>query len=823
MYPQPDNQLYADVLLPVAIPRPYTYLVPDEFLSQIAQGVQVEVQFGANKLYSGIVIRLHRQAPTAHKPKPILALLDTEPVVYPRQIQFWEWMSQYYCCTLGEIMHAALPSHLKMASETRIVPSPLFDHSFEGLSDKEFLIMEALTIQGELTVEDVRGILQQKTVYPLLKGLFEKKLILLQEELQTKYQPKTIAACRLREPYASRPDLLDEAFELVARSTRQTEVLLAFVQLSKKNSVVRKQELAGLAKADSGTMKALEKKGILEYFDLEVSRLANYSSHSGALGELTPDQEKALAAIRSGFEENKTVLLHGVTGSGKTRIYVELMREVIRQGGQALYLLPEIALTTQIIQRLQEFFGNDIAVYHSRQSNEERVEIWQSILRGKPIVLGPRSSLFLPFQNLRLVVVDEEHDPSYKQQEPAPRYQGRDAAIYLAHLFGARVLLGTATPSIESYTNATNGKYALVELNQRFGGLDLPEVRIADIKEEQKNVPAADRIRLGSELLEALTRALDRGEQAILFQNRRGYAPTLRCTVCNWSQFCVNCAVTMNYHKRDNHLHCHYCGYRIPLPHSCPSCGARELRLYGFGTQKIEDEIQTFFPEARVARLDLDSARSRNAHSQILQEFAEKRIDILIGTQMVTKGLDFENVAVVGVLSADQLLQFPDFRAAERSFQLMTQVAGRAGRKFRRGRVLIQAMNTAHPVLADVLDGDFQRFYQREILERRQFQYPPFVRLIRVIFKHQQEELVYRAAHLFASHIKPRLKKRMLGPEPPFISRVRGLYLQEILLKLERDPTFIRETKTALLEAVAHLHRQEGCSTVRVVIDVDPE
>ncbi|NUO03729.1 MAG: primosomal protein N', partial [Saprospiraceae bacterium] len=575
-----------------------------------------------------------------------------------------------------------------------------------------------------------------------------------------------------------------------------------------------------LAKVDSTVINALVQKGIFEVYEQEISRLAGYEDQLLEAGELSEQQVEALQGIHEGFSQKLVTLLHGVTGSGKTRVYVELIREVIDRGEQVLYLLPEIALTTQIIDRLQKVFGDQIAVYHSRLSNNERVEMWNSVLAGKPVILGARSALFLPFKQLGLIVVDEEHDPSYKQHDPNPRYNGRDTAIFLAGLHGAKTLLGTATPSIESYYNAQSGKYGLVEMKERFGGLELPEMAVADAKKELKERKLQSHFTTG--LIDELKSALERGEQAILFQNRRGYAPTYRCSSCGWSAQCTNCDVSLTYHKATRNLKCHYCGYYSPVPNSCPDCGDRKLILIGFGTEKIEDELGIYLPQAKVGRMDLDTVRSKNAHSRIINDFEEKRTEVLVGTQMVTKGLDFENVGIVGVLSADQLLQFPDFRAGERAFQLMVQVSGRAGRKHKRGKVLIQAFNTGHPVLREVLNNDFTSFFAREIRERQEFRYPPFTRLIRITLKHKKPEVVNEAGERFAEFLKTELGWRVLGPAVPAVARVRNFFLLDVLLKLERDSALIQRAKLLIADATHRIQSETGLSGVRVNVDVDP-
>lgn len=822
LHPIAGTQTYVTVVLPLAVPKPYTYLVPEELLPEVQVGVRVEVQFGHNKRYAAVVSEVHQTAPDAYQPKPILAVIDEQPVTTPTQMQLWQWMADYYCCTVGEAMHAALPAHLKLSSETIIALSPFFQDHYAGagLDDKEYLIAEALSIQKEISLDDVRSILDQRSVYPVIRRLLDKKVIYLKEDLQDKYKPKTVACVKLQAPYDTDSSLLREAFEKISRSTRQTEALLAYVQLAKKEPFVRKQAIYDLARADSTVIQAMVGKGIFEVYDREVSRLGSYEEETLEAGVLAEQQSRALTEIRQHFENDKVVLLHGVTGSGKTRVYMELIEAAIAEGRQVLYLLPEIALTTQIISRLQRVFGNQIGIYHSRLNNNERVELWNRVLAGQPVVLGARSALFLPFTRLSLVIVDEEHDPSYKQNDPNPRYNGRDVAIYLATLHGAKVLLGTATPSVETYYNARQNKYGLVEMPERFGGVEMPAVVIADAKAELKQRKLQSHFT--TVLLDELRAAIARGEQAILFQNRRGYAPVYRCVNCGWNAECINCDVSLTFHKGHNCLKCHYCGYQSPLPQSCPACGGRKLTLQGFGTEKIEDELAIYLPDARIGRMDLDTVRSRNAHAQLINDFEEHRLDVLVGTQMVTKGLDFENVGVVGVLSADQLLQFPDFRASERALQLMMQVSGRAGRKHKQGKVVIQAFNTTLPVLQEVITNNFVSFYERELRERYDFQYPPFTRLIRLTLKHKKPEVVNQGATVMSQILKQRLGEWVIGPAVPYVARVREYFLIDMLIKLPRNVQKINYAKESVLEAMHQMQQQKGLSGVRVNIDVDP-
>ena len=820
-YHQIFNSGYSvTVVLPLATPKPYTYYLPEELIDQIQFGVRVEVQFGKSKYYTGIVIEVNDSIPDGFDLKPITAVIDDRPIVNPNQIKLWKWIADYYCCTIGEVMNAALPANLKLTSETILTINPLFEEDYTQLDDKAYLIAEALTIQNEITIDDVRKILNQKSVYRIIKTLLEQKIIFVREELKTKFQPKKVSCVRLTTTYASDPGLISEAFQLTQRSEKQTTALMAYLKLNKEQTFIRRQDIYNTAEVDSAVLKALEKKAIFEFYDREVSRLGNYEEETVAAAQLSQQQITALEEIATQFEKKNTILLHGVTGSGKTRVYVELIKQQIEQGKQALYLLPEIALTTQIVNRLQKIFGDGILVYHSRLNNNERVEVWEKALNGQPVILGARSALFLPFENLGLVIVDEEHDPSFKQYDPNPRYHGRDAAIYLAGIQGAKVILGTATPSIESYYNASVEKYGLVHMPERFGGIELPEVLVVDAKEELKKRQLQSHFT--SRLLSELERILENGEQAILFQNRRGYAPTYNCMTCGWHSECIHCDVSLTYHKIHENLKCHYCGYQTKIPDACPACGNRQLVLRGFGTEKIEDDLKIYLPKARIGRMDWDTVRKKHAHARILNDFEERRLDILVGTQMVTKGLDFENVGLVGVVSADQLLHFPDFRSIERAFQLMVQVSGRAGRKQKRGKVIIQSFNPTHPVLREVIDNDFLRLYQRELTERQTFHYPPFYRLISITLKHKNPKQVNAGARLFTHLLKEKLGDRVIGPAVPYVGRVRSFYLLDVMIKLEKDISLIRSAKAIIQDATQEMQRKQGLSGVRVNVDVDP-
>ena len=805
------------------MPKPLTFHIPDELIERVKFGIRVEVQMGKGRdLYSAVVIGVSSEKPD-YPTKPISQIIDDEPIISTLQLDFWQWMARYYGCTLGEVMNAALPTNMKLSSETRIILNAEHDQNFSGLDNNEYLVAEALTIQKELTIDQIQKILNIRTVYPIINRLLMYNILEIKEELQQKFKPKVVSCVRFREPYASDTEgsTMSAIFDSVKNSDKQTNALLAYLQLVRNQAVVRCSEIYEKSKSvDLGVLRAIEKKGIFEIYEREVSRIGGYEDELLTNPELSDQQTKAIYEIKKAFETTNVALLHGVTGSGKTRVYTELIEKAVENGGQVLYLLPEIALTTQIISRLEKIFGEQITIYHSKLNAHERVELWSQVFGGKPIILGVRSSLFLPFQNLKLIIVDEEHDSSFKQQDPAPRYNARDAAIFLASQYKAKVLLGTATPSVESYSNAQQGKYALVTMTERFGGLQMPDIQIVDMKAETKAKTVAGNF--SSALITELKEALKRGEQVILFQNRRGYAPTYTCPTCAWTSECKHCDVTLTYHKFTNALNCHYCGYTIKLPKECPACGSKTLIIKGFGTERIEDELKIHLPDAKIGRLDLDTARTRTQHSKIISDFEEKEIDILVGTQMVTKGLDFENVGLVGVLSADSLLRFPDFRASERAFQLLLQVSGRAGRKHKRGKVLIQAFDIKSLVLNDVQKNDYTTFFDREIAERKAFEYPPFVRLIAINLKHKKPDVLRHASNIFSKILRGRLGERVNGPAVPLVERVNTYFILNYLIKLERDAAKLALAKQIIAEATHELQTIEGFSNIRVAVDVDP-
>lgn len=820
--------LFANVLLPLPVPGTFSYRVPYELNENIARGQRVVVQFGRKKIYTGIVIDIADKPPAGVQAKYLQNILDAEPIVKPIQLEFWQWISNYYMCHQGEVMNVALPSSFKLASETGIRLNDDFTGSLEGLNEKEILIAEALTNQEKLTISEVSEIAGQQKVIPLIKTLIEKGVIITEEELSDPYRPKKESFVELGEDYRKNEDKLKEAFdELEKRAFKQLHLLMTFIHLSQKQKSVNRPELLKAAGSSHNQLNALTDKGILKVEDRVISRLEEFSRQESPQNiELTAAQEKAYAEIKSGFAENQPVLIHGVTSSGKTEIYIKLIEETITQGKQVLYLLPEIALTTQIINRLRKYFGKSVGVYHSRYSKNEKVEIWNRVLQHKKqeadeykIILGPRSALFLPFENLGLVIIDEEHDSSYKQFDPAPRYHARDSAVYLAGMHGAHVLLGSATPSLESYFNAKSKKYVLVDLYERYGGIRMPEIIISNIRKESRYKTMKSHF--SSLLVEHIKNELEKQKQIILFQNRRGFSLRLECDTCGHIPQCKNCDVTMIYHKYNNHLRCHYCGWTTRVPDKCPACGNNAIFMRGFGTEKVEDELAILFPEPVIKRMDLDTTRKKHAYQQIITDFEQRKIDILVGTQMVTKGLDFDNVSLVGILNADNMLSYPDFRSQERSFQLMAQVSGRAGRKAKRGKVIIQTYNPGHQIIRDVINHDYLSMYKSEIQERARYRYPPFYRLILIKLKHKDNILLNEGASLFAGILRDSFQKRVLGPEYPIVARVKNQYIKTILIKLERTDS-LQQMKQELAGRIDEFGRIREFKSVRLLVDVDP-
>ncbi len=806
-------------MLPLALPQAYSYAVPVDLVPFIHVGQRIIVQFGKNKFYTAIIKRIHHTKPIV-EPKLIDSLADEFPIVTETQLKLWRWIADYYLCTEGEVMQAALPAGLKLSSETKIILNEYYDGDYDRLSTEEFTIVQVLKAQKEITVPQVQDVLQRRNVYPALRTLFNLGIAIAAEEVIEKFKPRTETYVKLHERYQNDSEL-EQLYNELGRAPKQVELLLAFTQLTKKSRHVKKNDLLKTSGSDAGTLKRLVDKSVFQEFKVEVSRLGAFYEDDITTAMLSDDQQRAIDEIDEHFKERSTVLLHGVTSSGKTQVYIEKMAQAIREGKQVLYMLPEIALTAQIINRLRKYFGNQIGIYHSKFNQNERVEIWNKVLHGEyKLIVSARSGLFLPFQNLGLIIVDEEHDGSFKQMDPAPRYNARDCAIVLARYFDAKVILGSATPSLESYQNAERGKYGLVNMHKRYGDVALPEIVVEDLKREQKK--KAMHGSFTETLTVAIQTALNNKEQVILFINRRGFSQYQTCRTCGYVYKCRNCDVSMTYHKFQNKLVCHYCGYTEALQRACKSCGTLDLDIVGMGTEKIEEEIAGLFPEAKVGRLDLDTTRSKHGHSTVIASFENKEIDILVGTQMVTKGLDFDNVSLVGVINADHALFFPGFRAEERAFQVFMQVAGRAGRKKKQGQVVIQTGNPQHHVIQQVIQHDFSGFYRDQMLERQRFHYPPFSRMVQITLRHKDINIVERAALYLANHIRHAQVGELLGPTKPLISKIRNYYLRDILIKTNSSTPDLLVFKKVIQENLDQLRSEKELKGVWVSVDVDP-
>lgn len=817
---------YVDVIVPLPIASQYTYSVPAELEESVQEGCRVVVSFGQKKFYTAIVTKVHYVAPENYETKDVEEVLDTSPVILPTQFRFWEWLSTYYLCTLGDVYKAAMPSGMKLESETLVAYNEEFEATVP-LPKNEQRILDLLNDDKEQCVTQLQKASGIKSILPIIKRLLEKQAIFVKEDLKRNYKPRTEARVRLTEAYSTE-HALRELFDNLGRAKKQLSLLMKYIELSgwmgtaSTLKEVSKKDLLDKTGASVSILNSLVEKGVLETYYYEIGRLDKSIKGTLSLNPLNVAQERAFTAIRNSFQEKSVCLLHGVTSSGKTEIYIHLIEEVLRKGQQVLYLLPEIALTTQITERLKRVFGHRLGVYHSKFPDAERVEIWKKQLTDESydIILGVRSSIFLPFKRLGLIIVDEEHENTYKQQEPAPRYHARSAAIMLASMYGAKVLLGTATPSVESYFNARKGKYGLVQLKERYKEIRLPHIELVDIKEltRQKRMKGP----FSPVLVKEIRSALDRKEQVILFQNRRGFAQMIECRTCGWIPKCKNCDVSLTFHKRLNQLTCHYCGYTQSVAASCPACGGVELLNRGIGTERIEEDIQLTFPDVRVARMDLDTTRSRTAYEKIIADFEQGKTDILIGTQMISKGLDFNHVNVVGILNADTMLNYPDFRSYERAFQLMAQVAGRAGRKDKQGLVILQTKSPELPVISQVLNNDYEQLYEDQLAERQVFRYPPFYRLIYVYLKHRKEDVLEQAAEMAATLLRTGLGNRVLGPDKPPIARIQTLFIKKIMIKVELTASMTK-VRDYLKGVQRTLSEDARFRSLIVYYDVDPQ
>ncbi len=822
-----ETTVFADLILPVPIPKLFTYRVTRAMSGLIKVGARVIVQFGKNRVITAVVGKLHTTPPANYQAKYILELLDEEPLVMASQLELFRWMAEYYLCTIGEVMNVALPSGLKITSQSKVQFNPDFDYA-ELLTEEEVGLLEEIKKHPALSYEEIARLVEDTNVNAVIKSLVGKRAVILFEQVKEKYKPKIARKVRLTTAYESAV-ALNTLIKELERQPKQQEVLLRYLSfIPVQNNPALNQK--GLDKSVftqeenslSSSLNTLMKHGVFEPFEITVSRFADIPDTPTVEIKLSPGQQGAVQQIQGYFQDKEVVLLHGITGSGKTEVYIHMIKQALESGTQVLFLLPEIALTTQIVVRLRKVFGDKMGIYHSKFSDNERVEVWKGIIEGKfQFVVGVRSAVFLPFTNLGLIIVDEEHETSYKQFDPAPRYHARDVAVVMAYMHHGKVLLGSATPSLESYYHAQQGRYGLVEMFERYGNAALPEFLLIDIKLEKKQRKMKNEF--SSVLLEYMQYNLEHSEQTILFQNRRGYSPYIQCEECNWIAECNNCDVSLTYHMKVAELRCHYCGHKEQVPRTCPNCGSPKVKTMGFGTEKIEDELHLIYPNARVQRMDMDTTRAKNAYQQIIQDFENEQIDILVGTQMVSKGLDFGNVSVVGIFDADRMIHFPEFRASERAYQMLTQVSGRAGRRAGRpGKVLIQTHNPTQQILKWVIQNDYRTMYDTEISEREQYNYPPFTRLIKLIVKHPDRDTAQRAAAQLAEKLLAELgHSRVLGPEPPLVERVRNQFLFEILIKLEREKINFKAAKSFIQNKVTDILTDKTLKNINVVVDVD--
>lgn len=820
------KEQFADIILPLAVKGRFTYSIPEVLLDKIKPGSRVIVQFGNKKLYSGIVWRIHSEKPGFAGIKVISDLLDTEPVINDPQLRLWEWISEYYMCTPGEVMKAAIPSGLCLESETLLRVNPDFT-DLRSLTNNSAFLYSIIENRKSVHLKNLPPSINDRNTLKILSELVQKKAIITGESIPEKYKPKEETFIILSKKYTDSE--LNSLLDNLSKAPRQYDLISAYLRLTGYSTgsdlfPIKKSILIKESGALPSSLTSLVRKGLLSAVNLEITRLSGSNVSREPVRKLSSAQSAAFESAASQLAEKDILLLHGVTSSGKTEIYIHLIEQQLKKGKQVLYLLPEIALTTQIIERLRKHFGPVTGVYHSRFNDAEKVEIWRKVNETDQanrfdLILGVRSSLFLPFRDLGLIIVDEEHDGSYKQHDPSPRYHARDSAIILASITGAKTILGSATPSVESYHNAISGKYGLTELNERFGKINLPEIVVANTREAQRKKLMVSHF--SPQLLHAIDNALTGKEQAILFRNRRGFSPYLECSECGWIPTCTQCAVNLTYHKDISRLVCHYCGSAVIIPVKCGNCGSVSMETVGFGTEKIEDEIKIVFPGANVARMDQDTTRNKNSFNKIIHSFESGKIDILIGTQMISKGLDFENLTVVGILNAESMLNYPDFRAHERAFQLMSQVSGRAGRRQKHGKVIIQSSDPENRIIRQVLRHDYKGMYESQMEERQVFNYPPFCRLIKITVRHKDRTKLNELSYLLGNDLKSIFGNRVLGPEFPLISRIQLWYIKNILIKIEKDKPLVK-AKQLINEAIEKAGMVKGASSVRISVDVDP-
>ena len=812
---------FVEVILPLSLAKTFTYRVSEAEFHFVKNGMRVVVPFGKSKMYTALIIDKHQNEPTLYEAKEIDQILDEKPIVTQFQITHWQWIASYYMCAIGDVYRGAMPSALLLESETIISQKHSVTIEEAELTDDEFLVYQALQHQSSLRIQDINAILNKKNVFPVIQKLIDKHVLVLHEEVQELYKPKLVRYVRLHSKYDLNSGLGD-LLESLKSAAKQREIVLAYFQLSAKDKQpISVKQLVETANSSSAILKALIEKQIFEDYFIQEDRVNFIGNPQENALELSNAQQEAFHQIQTSFTTQEVCLLHGLTSSGKTEIYIKLIEEQLASGKQVLYLLPEIALTTQLVGRLRTYFGDKVGVYHSKYSTNERVELWKQVLEQSPkaqIVIGARSALFLPFSNLSLIVVDEEHEQTFKQVDPAPRYHARDAAIVLANYHKAKVLLGSATPSIESYFNAQSNKYGLVEITERYGNVQLPEIELVDLKDSYFRKKMTGHF--SATLIEAITAALSLGEQVILFQNRRGYSPIIECLTCGNVPQCQQCDVSLTYHQHKNQLRCHYCGYTMAKPTQCHSCSSIDLATKGFGTEQIEQELQTIFPDAKTGRMDQDTTRGKFGFEKIIDSFKNQEIQILVGTQMLAKGLDFNNVSLVGIMNADTMLYHPDFRAFERSFQMMTQVAGRAGRSEKQGKVVIQTYNPEHNTIQQVTRNDYVGMYKEQLYDRQIYKYPPYFRIIRLTLKHRDFDKVKEGSMWLYQVMSQNLNMPVLGPEEPPISRIRNEYIRTILIKIPQTAP-IGNTKKTIQKMLTSFEAVPQYRSIKVAVNVD--
>ena len=813
---------FVDVILPLPLDNRFTYSISKDETNFLQAGIRVAVPFGKSKVYTGIIAEVHDRAPEVYEAKPISQILDEAPLVTSQQLKFWSWIASYYMCTEGEVMRAALPGAFILESESIVQLQKEAEIIESELKDDEFLVVEALQNQSSLKIKEVEALLDRKSVLPVLNRLMAKDIVVLSQEIYEQYKPKRVRYIKLHENHESE-DAMHQLLDELSRAHKQREVVLNYFSIKARSTrPISAKELQKSSGVTASTLKSLVKKNIFQEYYIKEDRVGFDGEITRKHIEFNEYQLKAFGQIKASFEEKTVCLLHGVTSSGKTEIYLKLIEEVLNEGKQALYLLPEIALTTQLINRLQAYFGDKVLVFHSKYSMNERVEVYQNVLNAgddSKVVIGARSAIFLPFQKLGLIIVDEEHEATFKQYDPAPRYHARDAAVVLANFFKAKTLMGSATPSLESFFNAEHNKYGFAELSRRFGDVLMPEIEIVDIKDKHRKKRMTGHF--SDRLLKEIEESLAEGEQVILFQNRRGFSPILECNTCGHSPQCPNCDVSLTYHSHSNQLRCHYCGYHIAMQQRCMACHSDDVSTKGFGTEQIETELKALFPDHKIGRMDQDTTRGKHGYEKIITAFEDLEIDILVGTQMLTKGLDFRNVNLVGVMNADNLLNFPDFRAHERSFQLMLQVAGRAGRTKKRGKVLVQSYNPHHQIIQQVSTNDYAGMYKEQLQERYNYKYPPYFRLVRLSLKSRDFSKTNEAADWIAKAMQNVFKQHVLGPEFPPVARIRNEYYKNIMLKIPQNQS-LGKTKSVLQKILISFNAISAYRSVRVIVNVDP-